>query len=236
MLKYEEIALDLQKKIISGEYKLNQQLPLEREMCDEYGVSRITIKKAVDKLVMSGLVVKRRGSGTFVKDVDSNQITEVSTSRQFTGFTDMLYDKKVVSKIIEFSVVNPPEEIAKKLQMSADGFVYYICRARYGDGEPYVMEYTYMPIEIITGIKRDILEKSIYRYIEKELNLKIKSAHRTVRAILPNEIEQEYLEIGQYVPILEVEQVAFLADGRPFEYSKAHHRSDKFEFKSVSVK
>lgn len=236
MLKYEEIALDLQNKIISGEYKLNQQLPLEKEMCDKYGVSRITVKKAVDKLVMSGLVVKRRGSGTFVKDVDHNQMFEMTTSGQFTGFSTMLEGKKVVSKIIEFIVINPTEEIAKKLQMSTDGFVYYICRARYGDGEPYVMEYTYMPIEVITGIKRDILEKSIYNYIEKKLKLKIKSAHRIIRASLPTEIEQEYLELNEHTPILEVEQLAFLADGRPFEYSKARHRSDKMEFKSVSVR
>lgn len=236
MLKYEEIALDLQNKILSGEYKLNEQLPLEKELCDKYGVSRITIKKAVDELVMGGLVVKRRGSGTFVKDVEHSQMSEVTTSRQFTGFSAMLKGKKVVSKIVEFAVVNPPEDIAKKLQMSTDSFVYYICRARYGDGEPYVMEYTYMPIEIITGIKRDILEKSIYNYIENELKLKIKSAHRTLRASLPTELEKEYLEVTEQIPILEVEGVAFLADGRPFEYSKARHRSDKFEFKSVSVR
>ena len=93
-----------------------------------------------------------------------------------------------------------------------------------------------MPINVIKGLKRDILEKSIYDYIEKELKLKIKSAHRTVRAILPNEIEEKYLEVDKNFPILEVDQIAFLDNGQPFEYSKSHHRGDKSEFKSVSVR
>ncbi|MDI9218726.1 MULTISPECIES: GntR family transcriptional regulator [Clostridium] len=236
MLKYEQIALDLQDKILSGKYKENEQLPLEKEMCEYYNVSRITVKKAVDKLVMSGLVIKRRGAGTFVKSVDNENVNEISKSRQFAGFTNTSLCKKVTSKVLEFKVVNPSEEIAKKLKVNQSDFVYYICRVRYADNEPYVIEYTYMPIDIIIGLKMGILEKSIYEYIEKELKLKIKSAHRTIRALLPTELEQKYLEASKYTPLLEVEQIAFLDNGQPFEYSKSRHRNDKFEFKSISVR
>jgi GntR family transcriptional regulator len=236
MLKYEEIALEIQHKINNGEYLPNDQLPLEKEMCVQYSVSRITIKKAMDKLVMSGSVVKRRGSGTFVKDVDYNEVSDVSASSQFTGFSGTFKDKKIVSKVIEFQIINPTEEIANKLKMDIDEFVYYICRVRYADNDPYVMEYTYMPIDIIPGIKKEILKNSIYKYIEETLKLKIKSAHRTVRAISPNDLEQECLEVGKNFPILEVEQIAFLDNGQPYEYSKSHHRSDRFEFKSISVR
>lgn len=239
MLKYKDIAEDIRSAIKNGKYNINEQLPLEKEMCSKYGVSRITIKKAVDELVNQGLVIKRRGSGTFVKDIDSNDvsdISDISASGQFDGFTSSFAGKKIVSKIIEFQVINPTEEVANKLKIDIDEFVYYICRARYADNEPYVVEYTYMPINVIKGLKRDILEKSIYDYIEKELKLKIKSAHRTVRAILPNEIEEKYLEVDKNFPILEVDQIAFLDNGQPFEYSKSHHRGDKSEFKSVSVR
>ena len=69
MVKYQEIANELRNQIQEGVYKAGEQLALEREMCEQYGVSRITIKKAVDQLVKDGLVVKRRGSGTFVKSL-----------------------------------------------------------------------------------------------------------------------------------------------------------------------
>lgn len=236
VLKYEEIALDIQQKINNGEYHPNDQLPLEKQMCKQYNVSRITIKKAMDKLVLNGSVIKRRGAGTFVKDIDSKDIADISTSGQFAGFTSTFEGKKIESKIIDFKVINPTKEVANKLKIDVDEFVYYICRARYADDEPYVVEYTYMPINIIKGLKKDILEKSIYEYIEKELKFKIKSAHRTIRAIMPNDIEEKYLEIGKNSPILEVEQIAFLDSGQPFEYSRSHHRGDKSEFKSVSVR
>lgn len=70
---------------------------------------------------------------------------------------------------------------------------------------------------------------------EVAARLKIKSVHRTVRATLPTEKEEEYLKIDHCFPILEVEQVAFLDDGRIFEYSKSRHRGDRFELKTVSV-
>ena len=93
-----------------------------------------------------------------------------------------------------------------------------------------------MPIRVITGLKKCILEKSIYSYIQDVLNLKVKSAHRTIRAKSPTEIECKYLNINEKIPGLEVEQVAFLDTGVPFEYSISHHRNDKFEFKSVIIK
>ena len=236
MLKYEEIAYKIQKKIELGEYEPNAQLPFEKDMCKEYDVSRITIKKAMDILVMKGLVVKRRGSGTFVKDIDNEEITGITTSNQFEGFSRAFGENKVRSEIVEFKVVGANKDIAQKLKINEDDFVYYIIRARYLDNEPYVIEYTYMPIDLIPGIKKEILKGSLYTYIEEKLNLKIKSAHRTVRASLANEIEQKYLKVGKDFPILEVEQVAFLDNGQPFEYSKSRHRADKFEFKSISVR
>lgn len=236
MSKYEEIAQDIRQAILSGKYSPNEQLPLEREMCETYGVSRITIKKAVDDLVNQGLVIKRRGAGTFVKSVNNEDFEELGAIKQFGGFSESNKDKKVTSKIIKFEVIHPTEEIATKLKIACDDFVYYIVRTRYADDEPYVVEYTYMPIGLIYGIKTDILMNSIYSYIEKNLKLKIKSAHRTVRAIMPNEIEKEWLKIDEGFPILEVEQVGFLDNGQSFEYSKSHHRSDKIEIRTVSIK
>ena len=236
MAKYEEITENIRNGILSGKYNPNEQLPLEKEMCEYYGVSRITIKKAVDELVIQGLIIKRRGSGTFVKAVGGSDVQELSMAKQFEGFSETNKDKKVSSKIVKFEVIHPTEEIATKLKITCDDFVYYTVRTRYADDEPYVIDYTYMPIGLIPGIKNDILLNSIYNYIEKNLKLKIKSAHRIIRAILPNELEQEWLKIESNFPILEVEQVGFLDNGQPFEYSKAHHRSDKIDFRTVSIK
>ena len=95
MLKYEAIARELREDIKHGKYTPGEQLALEKEMCQQYGVSRITIKRAVDELVKQGLVVKRRGSGTFVKSLKDEDVKELSMANQFSGFAATFKGRKV---------------------------------------------------------------------------------------------------------------------------------------------
>ena len=220
MYKYEMIAEEIQKKIKDGTYPPDTRLPQEMEMCKIYDASRITIREAMELLVAKGLITKRRGAGTFVKAVAPGMTDQVgfSKSGQFIGL-------KKASK-----------EVAEKLQVAENAFVCYICRTRLVDGKPYVVEYTYMPTDFITGITEDVVKSSIYSYLENDLGLKIQSAHRIARADMPTEQEKKWLDIGdQVLPVLEVEQVAYLDDGRIFEYSISRHRADRFELKSVSI-
>jgi GntR family transcriptional regulator len=236
MLKYEKIAEDLREDILRGKYQSGEQLALEKEMCEQYKVSRITIKRAVDALVSQGLVVKRRGSGTFIKSLKDEDVKELGMANQFSGFAATYRDRRVETDVLKFDIIHPDEAVAAKLQITTEDFVYDIVRVRKLDGEPVVIEYTKMPIQLIPGIKKSVLETSIYAYIEKELKFKIQSAHRTVRADMPTEKEKEALHIEGILPILEVEQVAFLDDGLPFEYSISRHRGDRNVFRSVSIR
>lgn len=238
MFKYEIIARDIEKKILRGEYKADERIPQEYELCEQYDASRITIRKAMDQLVLKGLVAKRRGSGTFVKNVSSpvEDAEGVNRSMQFMGFTQD-NEGQVSTVVHEFSVINPPEDVAERLDISSKHFVYYVCRTRFLNGKPYVVEYTYMPIDVISGVTEDVVKGSIYQYIEATLKLKIKSSHRTARADMPTPQEEEWLQIEPgTIPIFEVEQVAYLDDRRIFEYSISRHRADCFELKTVSVR
>lgn len=239
MFKYETIAEDIQKRIQSGEYQADEKLPQEMELCKQYDASRITIREALDLLVYRGLITRRRGAGTYVKAVPGkvSEAEGFARSQQFGGFSGDMKGRKVRSEVHEFSLLQAPGEVSEKLQVPETAFVCYICRTRYVDGEPYVVEYTYMPTDFITGITREVVENSIYSYIEDTLKLKIKSAHRTVRADMPSEKEREWLKIEEGVmPVLEVEQTAYLDDGRIFEYSKSRHRADRFALRTVSVR
>ena len=235
MVKYQKLANVIRKGILNGKYQPGDQLEREKDLCERYSVSRITVKRAVDELVAEGLVVKRRGAGSFVKSLDDSSMEAIGSAHQFGGFSDYYAGSTIRSDVIRFDIINPSEEIAAKLKISTEDFVYDIIRLRCADGEPIVVEYTKMPIQVIAGIRRPILEASIYHYIENELNLHIQSAHRLVRAVMPTEKECELLQLEKEMPVLEVAQVAFLDDGRPFEYSVSHHRADKSVFRAVSI-
>ena len=239
MFKYETIAEDIQSKILSGLYKPDEKLPQETELCRRYDASRITIRQAMELLVNRGLITKRRGSGTFVKAVSggSGNHESFARSQQFGGFTRTEEGRQITSHIHEFMLIPASTDIAGRLQLSEGAFVCYICRTRLADGKPHVVEYTYMPTDFITGLTMEVVQSSIYSHIEETLKLKIQSAHRIARAAMPTDQERLWLHIGgEPIPILEVEQVAYLDDGRIFEYSISRHRADCFELRTVSVR
>lgn len=238
MFKYEIIAEDIQNKIQAGEYQKDEKLPQEMELCRQYSASRITIREALDLLVNRGLITRRRGAGTYVKAItgERSNSEKFARSQQFGGFTSDMQGRNVETTVNEFSLLRSSKDVANRLQVQETAFVCYICRTRSVDGKPHVVEYTYMPTDFIPGITENVVKGSIYSYIEQTLKMKIKSAHRTVRADMPTEFERKWLEIGQEnIPILEVEQTGYLDDGRIFEYSRSRHRADCFELHTVSI-
>lgn len=234
--KYRQVADKIRQAVWQGKYPAGSQLPLERELCAEFAVSRITIKRAVDELVSDGLVVKRRGVGTFVKSLDDHAVHKLSCASQIGGFSEYFHGHDVHTEVLHFAIIHPAKEVAEQLDMSVDDFVYDIRRLRCADGEPVVIEYTQMPINLIINLKQGHLSGSLYQYIEDELGLRIQSAHRNLRAVMPNDEEQKLLKVTEAMPLLEVAQVAYLADGRPFEYSLSRHRGDKMKFQAISVR
>lgn len=235
MLKYEKIAFDIKEDILSEKYKPNEQLPFEKELCEKYNVSKMTVKKALDLLVNDGLIIKRRGSGTFVKDITEKEIQRIIEKKQFSGLTTTSIGHKVTSKVLEFKIINVTKEIADILKIEEDEFIYFVHRVRYVDDKAVVIEKTYIPLNLIPGMKLADVKKSIYGYIKDKLSLNIQSAHSTVRAMKSDELDRKYLNLEKDEPILEVERVAYLDNGKVFEYSFSRHRYDKFEFKSITV-
>jgi len=233
MLKYVEISNDIRKKIIDGKYLPNERLPFEKEICDKYNSSKMTVKKALDILVTEGLLVKRRGSGTFVKDINPKERDNLIASTQFRGLSSFYVNHKIESKIIEYKVINADKNIAKKLLVTEEDFVYKIIRVRVVDGVSVVLEEMYMPIQIIPGLKKQHLSGSIYEYIERIINLKIKSAHRTITIKKSSEYEQKLLNIKKNEPLGIIEQVAYLDNGQAFEYSIVTHKCEDFKVNSV---
>ena len=234
--KYMQIANDIRNEIVKGSLQANEQLPFERNLCIKYNTSKMTVKKALDILVAEGLIVKRRGAGTFVKNISTTDMDKLLISNQFRGLTALCSNRKVTSELLTFEVVSINKEIHDKLNISSEDFTYKIIRVRYVDDKPIVIENTYMPINLIPGIKKQHIMESIYSYIENDLGLKVQSSHRTITVRKSNELEQKHLKLEINDPVAVVEQVAYLENGTAFEYSISIHRYDSFAFEAVIVR
>lgn len=240
MSKYIELAQALRNAICDGTYPQGTRLPTIPELCDLYRVSNTTVKRAMDELETEGLVARRRGSGIYVKRssaIPGSAASGTSVSGQMSGLTAEFaaLGKEVRSDVKEFSVIHPNEEVAAGLGISQESFVYHICRVRIVDDVPQNVEYTFMPLDVIPGLVESHLHASIYAYIERDLRLRIDSAHRTVRAVAPTPDETEWLRLEQGQPLLEIRQIGYLDDGTPFEFSTTRHTAD-YEFRVISTR
>lgn len=220
---------NVKKKITSGEYPINSMIPDGNTLAHQYGASLLTIKKSLDSLVSEGFLIRRRGYGTLVRDWTKGNkarmyAVEGSSSR---------YNKLLESKILKFEIEHPNFEVANKLSIKKEDFVYHIERIRYIEKIPTIIEYTYMPHPIIPKLEQPQLLKSIYEYISDELGLVVQSSFINIKGVRPNSLEKETMKLSDNDFLMQVEQIANLDDGRIFEYSIAKHLPDSFNFETV---
>ncbi|HEL1557071.1 TPA: GntR family transcriptional regulator [Streptococcus suis] len=233
MEKYNVIANDVRKKILNGVYKANDQLPFEKDLCEVYEVSKMTVKKALDILVSEGLIIKRRGAGTFVKDLSVEEMEKMIVGSQMRGTSAYYPTRTVTSKVLHFEIIAASEKVANKLNIAIGSFVYDIERVRLLDGSPLVMENTFMPVSVIPDLRLKNVEESIYEYIQDALGMKIQSAHRNITVRKASDAEVQHLELEQGDPVGIVEQIGFLSNGTTFEYSISTHRYDTFSIEMM---
>lgn len=112
--KYEAIAADIRRSIEDGALKPGDKLPTVVEFCELYSVSKITVKRAIEQITEEGLITSRRGSGTYVKDTAGlpGQAFFQGKNDRAQGFSYEHRGEKVTSVVYDFSIVNPPADIA----------------------------------------------------------------------------------------------------------------------------
>lgn len=221
-----EIARKIEDDILNGKYQTT--LPRQQELADKYHVSRVTLGKALDLLVAKGMITKVTGHpATIREDYFKRYLTLDSVEYHFGLKSKIGNLISIKSHIISFSKRKPTDEECQKLQIAPNDFVYDIIRQRLIQNEPFRLEYTVMPVTVIPGLTEKVLNNSIYSFIENDLHLKIGKANRIISADTPDAYDKKYLNCTQNEPILKVEQVVFLENGIPFEFSESRARYDK---------
>lgn len=236
MAKYKDIAKVIRERILNGTYPTGESLPEQVKLSKEFKTSRMTIQKALDLLGYEGLIYSKQGKGTFVKS-NADSLSKLDTSiNQYVGTTELFKNKaSVSSKIIKNELRLPSSKEQDKLQLDRTDAVYDVIRVRYLDEAPYCIEHSIMPTKILGDLTDEVLKKSIYYYLEQQLNLKIGAAYRKISADKPNKMDQEYLKCDLTEPVLQVKQTVFLQNGKPFEYSTTRHRFDMGSITTINM-
>jgi GntR family transcriptional regulator len=159
---YAQLKASLLADITSGKYAAGRRIPAEPELCAAYGVSRITVRKAINELVDKGYLLKKQGKGTFVRrHVIDRKIEYVM------GFTESLEKAgyQASSEVLERRMIPADEDLASQLGVTPGDDVLYIQRLRKGDDIPVMLENNFFPADRFAFLEQADLTGSLYRLL-----------------------------------------------------------------------
>ncbi|MGU3521694.1 GntR family transcriptional regulator [Enterobacteriaceae bacterium C23F] len=237
--KYVEIKERLKGDILNQTYKKGESIPSERELAGVYGVTRVTVQKAIDILVQEGFIERIHGKGMFVlKNSAANvYLLNNETSDSILGFSREFQGRvKVSSQLITQTIIQADATLAQHLEINTGDNVWFIRRIRLLDGNPVLVEDSNIPLRIIATIPESILkEGSLYGYIEEYTGKKIKDADSIIEAALFDDELAPLLNITCGQPMLKITEVTRLADKTAFNYSISYNRADIFRVKNLRI-
>ena len=220
---YQQLQRALREAIEKQVLGPEDALPSERQLAADLGVSRITVRKAIEGLIEEGLLVSRQGSGNFVGTrIDKNfaKLTSFSEDMRARGRTP----RSVWLKRSEGTVT--PDE-AMRLRLSPGTKVYRFNRMRYADDVPMCLEYATIVASCLPSL--DAVDVSMYDALEKAGNRPVRALQR-LSALLLNAEQAKLLEAKEGDAGLAVERLGFLRDGRAVEFCRSYFRGDMYDF------
>ena len=225
---YYQIMSQLREKISEGEYTVDDALPPERELVETYQVSRMTIRQAISELVNEGILIRRKGIGTFVAPPKLEQ-----PLNSLTSFTEDMAQRgmKAGSRIISFREISPDPTIRKTLGLSANEKVFECVRLRLADEEPMALETTTLSVAICPGLQREELEnQSLYKVLTERWGVQLSYATQSLEPILAPPYEATLLHVAPGAPLLLIHRITYDQQGQAFEYVKSLYRGDRYKF------
>jgi GntR family transcriptional regulator len=226
---YYQLKLYILSQIESAKWKAEQKLPSETEFCEQLDISRTVVRQAIKELQNQGYLTTEKGKGTFIAKPKITTGFVQNLIGLYEDFTKRGF--KVTTHILKKELTPAPRRVAEELKVEVDSPVILLSRLRKLNGEPSVYVTTYIPQALcpeLLGVELE--DRSLYEYLEKWCGLKIHTGHRYIGVSLANEYEAGLLGIEVGSPLIELDSVSYMEDGRPLEYFHALHRGDRTKF------
>lgn len=212
-------VLDLLK---SDEYKPGSKIPSERELSERFGASRMTTRKAVDKLVDEGTLERRGTSGTYLpKQLLARPLSRKATS----GFSQMAHEhgRTSGSKLLFFERCRADEETVGQLGVALGEPIIEIHRQRTLNDIPVCIELSKIPAEFVPGLTAaDVVQNaSLYQLFHERYSVKLYPGDADISVCELTEQEADLLDLPPNSPVLEFRAVVHQENGKPFEFVRS---------------
>lgn len=226
---YQQIYDEIKDAIEKGVYAPKERIPSELELAEQYDVSRITVRRAVEELCSDGYLVKRQGRGTFVSTPHINRQFHASTLQTFTA---LCADNgmKAGAHVVDRQIVPARQNEMEFFGLQKDALLLHIKRVRTADGEPIFEENIFVPFdayrELLTA---DLEDKSIFAEVERVGGTPIASVgYRTVEAVRANAEQAAELGIAPHDPLLNLRAGFIGPNGEPVLMGKQYYVGSRY--------
>lgn len=226
---YHQLMERLKDSIEKGRWTPGDKILSENQLMDQFGVSRNTSKKAIDELVQEGILFRIQGKGTFVAKPKLQQ-----SLMGFYSFSKVLKEKGLNPKdiILKIEEGKPTAKIRNALQLGEDENIIEMKRLRCADNEPYILESSFIPKNLIKDTEqlKKVGEISLYDLFAKQFNIVVTRAKEAFEPVLIRAEESEYLQTEVGRPALLLERTAYEVNGLPVEFCISIVRGDRCRF------
>lgn len=228
--KYDKIYLDLKNKIENEEYPYQTHIPPESVLVKEYECSRNTVRRAIRELAREGYVISINGKGVIVIYKQNLQSRFALGGVEAFHQASVRNKKKYHTQVLCFTRLIVDERISKRTTFPKGKEIFYIQRLRKIDDTAYILDHNYFLSDLLQGLTPEIASKSIYEYMQKELNQTIAATRRILTIEKAAEIDGKYMDLEGYHCVAVVSSYSFNADGIMFEFTQSRHKPEGFVF------
>ena len=221
-----QVLDDLRQRLASGE--LTERFPTDRELVEDYGVSRQTARDAVRRLREEGMVTRERGRGSFVQPRTIEQSLGALYSL-FRSIEDQGFEQTSVVRTLE---PRANAEAAERLALPPDAPLVFLERVRLADGEPVAVDCSWLPAAVAGGLVdagEVLAHGALYEVLAERCGLVLTGGWERIRPELPTPLQAELLGVAGDRPLFAIERLAYRGD-EPVEWRHAVVRGDRYAF------
>lgn len=209
---------------LSTELGPGAAIPSERELMATYGVSRATVRKSIESLIVTGLLTRSHGKGTFVARprVESNlHLASFSQDMRSRGLTPS-------TRLMRIDEERPPADVARALRLGPNGLAWRVDRVRLADGQPMALENGWYPRSLLPDLDTQDLTGSLYQLFQEDYGHAIDAAEQTLWGESADGATARRLEAPVHTPLLVFRRLSSSA-GRPLEHVVSRYRGDRYQ-------
>lgn len=226
--RYYQLKEILEKRIQSGEFQPGDQFPTDESLCQEYGLSRGTVRRAIDILVEEGRLRREQGRGTFVT------VPQLTPSFfRLASFDEEMHQRGRTpsTKLLHLRVLPASEQIATDLGLNVGEDMIEISRLRLADGIPMAIETRYLAHKICPDlVKEDLENQSIHNLLIDKYNIPLIQARHTIEARVLTAREARLLQTRPGSAGFFVTRITYTLDDQPVTMYRIIYRGDKYRF------